>query len=135
MGQRHAAQQCSGGKARQIAAGAAAQRHHAAGTVEAVPQDAAAKLLVDGDGLGPLTGGDGIQRGLQTGGPDAVQHGGAVQAGGSLIGYHGPADGGRRLPQQGAGLRQQAAADVYRIGGGWELDGELLHISTSDARC
>jgi len=132
VGQRHAPQQGGGGKARQIAAGTAAQRYHAAGAVEAITQDVAAQLLIDGDGLGVLTGGDEVQRGVQSGGAETVQHGTAVKTGGSLVGHHGPAGGRRGLPQQGTGPGQQAAADVHGVGGGRELDGELFHVGTSD---
>ena len=105
MGQRYAPQQCGGGKARQIAAGAAAQRHYAAGAVKVAAQDAAAQLSIDGQGLSALTGGDGVQRRVQSGCAETVQHRITVQLGGVLIGHHRPAGDGGRTSQQSAGLR------------------------------
>ena len=128
MGQRHAPQQRRGGKARRVAAGAATQRHHAAGTVKTAVQYPAAQGHPGLRRFGTLTLGQQEQPHLQSGSPEAALYPLAIKGRCIFIRRQRPAAHLRHvLPQQRAGAPQHTGADTHRAGRVVQLDGELFH--------
>lgn len=111
-----------------VAAGAATQRHHAAGTVKAAVQYPAAQGHPCLRRFGTLALGQQEQPHLQSGGTEAALYPLAIKGRCIFIRRQRPAAHLRHvLPQQRAGAPQNTGTDTHRAGRVVQLDGELFH--------